>query len=237
MLPKWWNRKNILIKKEEGKMKKFFVLLMGLMFLVACASTPKYQGVFVPKEYVSRFEPGQEKNSLRWVKPGVDFTKYNKCMVDYVIFALAPDSEYKGIDADEMKKLADAASLALVNALNPKHPVVSDPGPGVSRIRFAITDLKQSRPAVSAITTVIPVGLAISLVKKGAADEWTGGGLTKAEVMIHDSMTNEVIAAGYADYSAGFTERFTKWGSVEEAFKHWGERIVQTLEAMKMGKK
>ena len=39
--------------------------------------------------------------------------------MDYVIFALAPDSEYKGIDADEMKKLADAASLALVNALNP----------------------------------------------------------------------------------------------------------------------
>jgi Flp pilus assembly CpaF family ATPase len=100
-----------------------------------------------------------------------------------------PDSEYKGIDADEMKRLADAASLALVNALNPKHPVVSAPGPGVSRIKFAITDLKQSRPAVSAITTVIPVGLAISLVKKGAADEWTGGGLTKAEVMIYDSMT------------------------------------------------
>ena len=218
-------------------MKKYFVLLIGLMFLVACASAAKYQGVFVPKEYVSLFQPGPEGHSLRWIKPGVDFTKYNKCMVDYVVFALAPDSEYKGIDADEMKKLADAASLALVNALNPKHPVVSEPGPGVSRIKFAITDLKQSRPAVSAVTTVIPVGLAISLVKKGAADEWTGGGLTKAEVLFFDSMTNEVIAAGYADYSAGFTERFTKWGSVEAAFKHWGERIVQTLEEMKMGKK
>jgi hypothetical protein len=203
-------------KKGGRKMKKFFVMLMGLMFLVACASTPKYQGVFVPKEYVSRFEPGPEKHTLRWIRPGVDFSKYNKCMVDYVIFALAPDSEYKGIDADEMKKLADAASLALVNALNPKHPVVSEPGPGVGRIKFAITDLTQSRPVVSAIPTVIPLGLGINLIKKGATDEWTGSGLTKAEVMFFDSMTNEVIAAGYADYSAGFTERFTKWGSVEE---------------------
>ena len=50
-------------------------------------------------------------------------------------------------------------------------------------------------------------------------------------------MTNEVIAAGYADYSAGFTERFSKWGSVEAAFKHWGERMVQTLEDLKRGKK
>ncbi len=32
---------------------------------------------------------------------------------------------------------------------------------------------------------------------------------------------------------AGFTERFTKWGSVEEAFKFWGERGVKNLEAMK----
>ena len=218
-------------------MKKFCILLMGLIFLVACASTPKYQGVFVPKEYVSQFQPGAEEHTLRWLKPGIDFTKYNKCMVDYVIFALAPDSEYKGIDADEMKKLADAASLALVNAINPKLPVVSEPGPDVIRIKWAITDLKQSRPVVSAITTVIPVGLGISLVKRGVTDEWTGGGMTKAEVMFHDSVTNEVIAAGYADYSAGFTERFTKWGSVEEAFKHWGERIVQTLEQLQMGKK
>jgi hypothetical protein len=33
-------------------MKKIFLLLMGMMFLAACATTPKYEGVFVPKEYV-----------------------------------------------------------------------------------------------------------------------------------------------------------------------------------------
>ncbi len=221
-------------------MKKLFVLILGLMFLSACATTstgPKYEGVFVPKEYASKFERGVDEHTLRWFRPGVDFTKYNKCMVDYVVFALAPDSEYKGIDADEMKKLADAASKALVEALNPKHPVVSEPGPGVARIRFAITDLKQSRPVVSAITTVIPVGLGINLIKKGATDEWSGSGLTKAEVMVLDSMTNEVIAAGYTDYSAKFTERFTKWGAVEDAFKHWGEQINKTVEGLKAQKK
>ncbi len=221
-------------------MKKLFVLILGLMFLSACSTTstgPKYEGVFVPKEYASKFERGADEHTLRWFRPGVDFTKYNKCMVDYVVFALAPDSEYKGIDADEMKKLADAASKALVDALKEKTPVVSEPGSDVVRIRFAITDLKQSRPVVSAITTVIPVGLGINLIKKGATDEWSGSGLTKAEVMVLDSMTNEVIAAGYTDYSAKFTERFTKWGAVEDAFKHWGERIVQTLDELKKEKK
>ena len=77
-----------------------------------------------------RFKPGPEGGAkLSWIKPGVDISKYHKVMVDYVVFALAPDSDYKGINGDEMKELADAASKALVDAIKEKWPVVSEPGP------------------------------------------------------------------------------------------------------------
>jgi hypothetical protein len=225
-------------------MKKLFVLLLGLVLLAAYVTTTaasaaatKYEGVFVPKEYTDLFEPGAEKHTLRWIKPGVDHAKYSKFMVDYVVFALAPNSEYKGIDADEMKKLADAASLALVNAIQESYSVVSEPGPDVARLRFAIVDLKPSRPGLSAVTSVVPAGAGISLIKKGATGGWSGSGLTKAEVLVLDSTTNEVIAAGYVDYSAKFTERFTKWASVEEAFNHWGELAAQFLYRVRAGKK
>ncbi len=219
-------------------MNKLILLFMAFMILAGCGakSGPKYEGVFVPKEFASKFEPGIDEHTVRWIRPGLDAKKYKRAMVDYVVFALAPDSDYKGINADEMKKLADAASLALVNAIKEKYEVVSEPGPDVVRIRFAITDLKQSRPAVSAITTVVPVGLAISLVKKGVSDDWTGGGLTKGEVMFLDSMTGQVIAAGYGDYSAKFTERYTRWGSVEDAFKKWGHQITLVWSALQTGK-
>jgi hypothetical protein len=225
------------LDKGGKKMKKLFMLFLVFMVSAGCAekSGLKYEGVFVPQELVNKFGPGPDGHTLRWMKEGWDFAKYNKFMVDYVIFALAKDSKYKGINADEMKKLADAASLALVNAIKEKYEVVSEPGPDVARVRFAITDLEQSRPAVSVITSVVPVGLAISLVKKGATDEWTGGGLTKGEVMLLDSQTSEVIVAAYGDYSAQFSQRFTKWGSVEDAFKKWGEQIDKTLTAMKNG--
>jgi hypothetical protein len=209
-------------------MKRMFIVFIGLMVLAGCATTTatkKYEGTFVPEEYVSKFEPGTLPHTMHWIRPGVDFSKYHKMMVDYVVFALAPDSEYKGIDADEMKKLADAASKALVDALAEKFPIVSEPGPDVIRVKFAIVDLKQSKPALSVITTVLPVGLGISLIKKGVGGEWTGGGMTKGEVLFLDSMTNQVLAAGYGDYSAAFGERFTKWGQVEEAFKKWGEQV------------
>lgn len=226
-------------------MKRTFVLVMGMMFLVSCASAPPNQSSLgedsaaLPKtsflgEYAKNLTPGQEGGAkMRWLKPGVNFAKYNKFIVDYVVFALADDSESKVINGDEMKKLGDAASLALVNAIKEKYPVVAEPGPDVARISAAIVGLKQSNPILSGISSVVPIGLGISVVKKGAAGSWSGSGATRAEFMIRDSMTDDVIAVAYDERTAGFTERFTKWGSAEEAFKFWGERGVKSLEAIK----
>jgi hypothetical protein len=85
--------------------------------------------------------------------------------------------------------------------------------------------LKQSRPVLSAVISVVPIGLGISILKKGATGSWAGSGATIAELMAMDSITNDVIAVAQDDKSAGFTERFSKWGSAEDAFKFWAERI------------
>jgi hypothetical protein len=198
-----------------------------------CTAKDRFPGrVF--QEFSAR--PGRRTSKLRWLKPGVDFAKYKKVMVDYVVFALAEDSEYKAISGEEMKELGDAASLALVNAIKKKDSIVAEPGPDVWRLRMAIVGLKQSNPAISALTTVIPIGIGISVIKKGAAGAWSGAGATQAEAMFLDSLTNEVIAAGYLEYTAGFTERFTKWGSVEDAFKYWGEKGAEAVEALRAGR-
>ena len=213
------------------------IALMGLV--ISCASTgTQSKGSAAAQQktgflhgYYEKLKPGTAEGDpkLMWIKPGVDHTKYKKVMVDYVIFAFAEDSEYKGIDANEMKKLADSASLALVNALKKELPVVSEPGPDVLRVRTAIIDLKQSHPVLSGVSSVVPVGLGISILKKGATDSWTGSGATTAEMMVLDSMTNGVLGAGEDQMAADFTERFTKWGSVEEAFEFWGERLAKRL--------
>ena len=210
-----------------------------MSFFISCASTafqskkasaaPETKGFL--NGYYQRLQPGPEGGAkMRWLKPGVDFSKYSKIMLDSVIFYFADGSENMGIDAHEMKELADKCNQQVFDALNDTYPIVAEPGPDVVRIRFAITDLKQSRPGVSAVTTIIPVGLAISAVKKGAGGSWTGSGATSAEFMALDSMTNEVIAVAQGDKKAEFDERFSKWGSAEEAFGFWGERIKIYLD-------
>ncbi|MDX9788180.1 MAG: DUF3313 domain-containing protein [Desulfobacterales bacterium] len=177
-------------------------------------------------EYAKNLGPGPKDGvKMRWLKPGVDFGKYNKVMLDSVIFFFAADSKYKGMDPQELKELADAFNLQIINALNEKYPIVGDPGPDVLRLRIAVTDLKSSSPVMSGITSVVPVGLGLSLVKKGATGSWSGSGATSIEFMALDSATNDVVAVAKDDRSAAFSERFSKWGSAEEAFKFWGERI------------
>jgi hypothetical protein len=226
----------------KTSVKTLLALVMGLFlvtFTISCASTSSQtkgtvvegQQVGFLGDYAKNLQPGPEGGAkMRWLKPGADFGKYNKIMLDSVIFFLADTSEYKGIDPQAMKELADACDKEVVDVLKGTYPIVAEPGPDVVRIRFAITHLEQSRPVLSAVTSIVPIGLGISLIKKGATGAWTGSGATGAEVMVLDSMTNDVIAVAQDERSAGFSERFSKWGSAEDAFKFWGERLKLFLD-------
>ncbi len=198
----------------------------------ACASFSKQSGFL--GGYYKDLQPGPEGGvKQRWIKPGVDFSKYDKVMLDSVRFYLAADSEDLGIDPEQMKELSDAFNKELVNALKDKYPIVAEPAPGVVRIRTALTGIKQSRPVLSGVTSIIPVGLAVSIVKKGATGAWTGSGATRGELMMIDPMNNdEVIGVAVDEQVAGFTERFSKYGSAEEALKFWANRVRVFLDQM-----
>ena len=64
----------------------------------------------------------------------------------------------------------------------------------------------------------------------GIMKSWADSGATSAEMMVFDSMTNTPIAAARDDRKIGLKERFTKWGSAEEAFKYWADRIRLFLD-------
>jgi hypothetical protein len=226
----------------KTSVRTLLAVVMGITlvtFTISCASTSSQskgataeaQKLGFLGEYAQYLQPGPEGGAkMRWLKPGVDFGKYNKVMLDSVIFFFADSSGYKGIDPQALKELADACDLQVINVLKGTYPIVAEPGPDVVRIRFAITDLEQSRPVLSAVTTVVPIGLGISIIKKGATGSWTGSGATGAELMAIDSMTGNVIAVAQDKKTAGFTERFSKWGSAEDAFKFWGERLKLFLD-------
>ncbi len=211
-------------------------VVIGFVFaasVISCASTSGSKPTFLG-EYANQLQPGPKGGAKeRWVKPGINFSQYNKVMLEHVVFFFADDSQYKGIDTSELGQLAEKFDLAIANALQGKYPIVTEPGPDVVRIRIAITNVKQSTPALSVastVTMVTPIGLGVNLVKKGTTGSWSGSGATGAEFLAIDSMTDQVIVAARDERSAGLTERYTKWGSAEEAFKFWAERIKLLMD-------
>ncbi len=165
------------MKRDAGIVLAAVIALVFAMPGTSAAEI-QYSGFFGNPSVYDLLKPGPEGGAkLRWIKAGVDPKKYDTFMVDSVIFYLADQSDYKGIDPQEMKELADAFNKEIVAAFKDKYPIVADPGPTVARLRIAITNIKQSRPGISAVTSIIPVGLGISLVKKGATGGWSGSAL------------------------------------------------------------
>ncbi len=204
---------------------------LALAASAAFAADIPFSGFLGEPVVYKKLVPGPDNGAkLRWVNPDADFKKYNRFMVDSVIFYFADNSANKAIDPQEMKELADNFNKELVAAFKDKWPIVADPAPDVARIRIAITNIRPSKPGASAVTTIIPIGLVVSLVKKGASGGWTGSGETCIEVMAQDSVTGEVLTMGVDQKKAAFEQRFSKWGSANDAFRFWSERIVALID-------
>jgi hypothetical protein len=174
-----------------------------------------------------RLEPGPPGAARwRWLKPGVDFSRYKRLMLDPVVFFFAPDSEYKGMDPQELKWLSKAFSRQMVETLKPGYPIVQKPAPDAVRLRFAITDLRQNRPVLSDSASEGPIGPS----ETRPVTSWSSSGATGAEMLMFDSMSGEMVAAAKDERTTGLKEKFTRWGSAEDAFQFWADRIRAFLD-------
>jgi putative nucleotidyltransferase with HDIG domain len=176
-------------------------------------------------------EPGPPGGAkMRWLKPGVDLARYKRLVLDPVGFFFAPDSEYKGMDPQELKAISDAFRRQMVETLKPCYPIVQKPGPDVARLRCAITDLRQSQPVPGDIASEGPIGRDPDDPQTRPVTSWSGTGATCAEMLMFDSLTGEVVAAIKDERTTGLREKFTRWGSAEDAFQFWAERLRKFLD-------
>ena len=97
-----------------------------------------------------------DKDAFRYVDGSVDFSKYKKLLIDRIKVWYKEDSDYKGIDPDELKALTDYFQQAIVKAVGNDYEVVMEPGPDVLRVRIAVTDVVPNKPEASVVSLVVP---------------------------------------------------------------------------------
>ena len=129
-----------------------------------------------------------------------------------------------------MKELTDAFDTGPVTVLKDSYPMVVEPGPDVARLRIALTNVKKSEPVVGIVTSIVPVGIGMSIIEEGGTGSWTGSGAASAEFTVLDSSTNDVIAVTEDEQTAKYFERFSRLGLAKGALKYWAERIEVFLD-------
>jgi hypothetical protein len=217
--------------KTTLRMALFMMVAFALMTSTGWAEKKLKPSGFL-SDYSKLVEGVRGRADFSYVNEDVNWKSYDKIMIDHLVFVMSDDAESKVIQPDELQDIADTFHREFIQALEGDFEITHEPGPGVLRFRAAITDLSPTKRGINTVTTIIPVGLAVSAIKRGTKGTHIGAGDVTGEAEVLDSLSNEVFAQA-VDYQAGKKYRvdkaMSKWGHVRVAITGWAKMFHNTL--------
>jgi hypothetical protein len=162
----------------------------------------------------------------------------NTFVLDPVKVFLVPEAQQRDIDPADLAKLADYFTKAVKDELQAGHyNLVTEPGPGVMVLRFAITHVEPNGGKANAMLSgteavaahaVVPVPGASMLVPRLKV------GRVSIEGEMVDSQSKEVEMAFMTSKSGrrvfSGIKAFQKWGDIDAAFRFWAKNFRRRLD-------
>lgn len=187
----------------------------------------------------SALHPDPKNGDLLVYEKSKDTLKnYRTFIIDPVTVYLLPGAEDRGIDPDDLDRLARYFTDAITDQLlGSGYEVATDPGPGVAELRIAITNLEptggKKNAAVKAATTAASVATVpgVSLLVPRFSVGKVG-----IEGEIIDSVSGERLVAfvtgkGGRRWFSGL-KAYKKWGDIEAAFRSWAKEFRKRLDEL-----
>jgi len=173
--------------------------------------------------------------SLRYANPSVQWTQYNKVLLEPVSFW--GDDKTK-ISAADQQMLTNFLHQQLYDQLGQKYQMVSEPGPGVMRLQVAIVDAEAATPVLRTVSMVVPQARALSTLKYLATGTYPFIGGAEAEAKMTDSQTGQLMGE-WVDKRVGGgsikTAAQWEWGDVENVMKEWATQAATRLSSWTSG--
>ncbi len=194
---------------------------------------------------------------LCWRGANVDWKRYDKVLIERIQVYLAPGSAQKPIDPSDLKTLLDYFHNALVKDLQSTAQIVSAPGPGVLRVRIALTSLVPTNTVDSLVGTAVPYGFVGEIASGAATGRPVGStpylGQTGMEVQFRDGASGAVVAecadteigrkyaadlnqgaSKAADaWVSGYLDSFSSWSYAQDAFNKWAADFAQRFNQLR----
>lgn len=207
-------------------------LLASALILTACATT-RQTGSVETTGFLSDYtqlRPGEEGEAqLVYVNHAADFSGYSAIMIDPV--TLWRTEETAKVSREDQQALTDHLYAALHEQLAKDFEIADSPGPGVMRLRAAITEAKGAKVVANVVTSVVPQLRMLATAGGLATDTAVLVGKAGVEAEMLDSVTDVRLLAA-VDARVGTKAvrgGVGKWSDVRQAFDFWAQRLHQRL--------
>ncbi len=216
-------------------MKKIIVsLIVSSVLLTGCASNKvsedKYSG-FLSDYSILKTAP-DDKDTLGYVAPNIDWEKYNSGMVDRVVI-ITPDGD-KEVDSKLLVAIAEKFEEMIKADLKKHFNIVDRAGPGTIRVQAAITGAFSSYDDLKGYQ-YIPIAAAVVGGMRASGAEKKSVRVM-AEVKLLDAVDGQLLAQA-VDLKAGGKKQSAESGillaDVKEILKQWSQRITDRIVSLK----
>jgi len=206
-------------------MKKTALLMMlavGILAVQCGCAAKKAKTTGFLSDY-SRLQ-AQSDVSARYIAPGTPLKNYSKFIIEPLVIhfhtgSKAIEQRSKGkLKEEDLTDLKNYMHDAIVEAIKGRYEVVYRSGPGVARLRAAITDLKKS----GVVQNILPIGKIAG----------TGLGGASIEVELLDSQTGKQIGA-LVESQVGkrlSLDGYSTWGDAKGIMDGWAKRFRERID-------
>lgn len=173
--------------------------------------------------------PGEVRHVYR--NPDAKWASYSKVLLEPVTLWRSGRKSLEPVPKEDLLRLVEDFQGAVRARLGRDFRFTDRPGPGVLRIRLAITDADAADPVLDVLSAPRGTGRPHP-AGAGALDAETRRFLESAviEGYIRDAKTNVLLAAGVEARRPG-APPFRTWAEVDQAFAFWADRLSTRLEA------
>ena len=220
------------------------ILAGGLLLgLTACSTTHEVRGSMEDSGFLkdySLMKPGKgDQAKMVYFAPDVNWAKFTKVYIEPVELWHSDDPKSKlgKLDKEDQQLLVNYFHTALSNALSKDYTIVDQAGPDTLVVHGALTEAKKCRPVSNLVSSVVPMGMGLSLVKRVVFGTGLGVGECQVEAEFTDGGTGQIVAEAM-DRRAGTKALRTKFdgtfGDVKLCMDYWSTRCAFKLEKLRV---
>ncbi|HXJ37285.1 MAG TPA: DUF3313 domain-containing protein [Candidatus Eisenbacteria bacterium] len=208
------------------------------LFATACAhraTTPPVEASGFLEDYGLLRPGGPNELALVYRNPKAVWTSYDKVLLDPVTLWRSGPKALDPVPREDLLRLVTDFQSAVRARLREDFQFVDAPGPGVMRIRLAITEAQGSDPVLDVLTASRGTGRPHP-AGGGPLDAETRRFIAAASIEgeIRDAQTNVLLAEGI-DRRRSDVPPHETWADLDRAFASWAERVFGRLEARTHG--